>query len=62
MTGPGWPSIPLAAGGPWRRTSQASKGLAALDEHPVRTWPSWYRRVTLAMLAVAFLTMAAHDP
>ena len=38
---------------------QASKGLAALDEHQVRRWTSWYRWVTLAMLALAFLTIAA---
>jgi hypothetical protein len=38
---------------------QASKGLAGLDEHQIRTWTSWYRWVTLAMLALAFLTMAA---
>jgi len=38
---------------------QAGKGLAGLDEHQVRTWTSWYRWVTLAMLALAFLTIAA---
>ena len=38
---------------------QASKGLAALDEHQVQRWTSWYRWVTLAMLACAFLTIAA---
>ena len=38
---------------------QASKGLAGLDEHQVRTWTSWHRWVTLAMLAAAFLTIAA---
>jgi SRSO17 transposase len=38
---------------------QASKGLAGLDEHQVRTWTSWHRWVTLAMLALAFLTIAA---
>ena len=38
---------------------QASKGLAGLDEHQVRRWKSWYRWVTLAMLALAFLTIAA---
>jgi SRSO17 transposase len=38
---------------------QASKGLAGLDEHQVRRWTSWYRWVTLAMLALAFLTVAA---
>ena len=38
---------------------QASKGLAGLDEHQVRTWASWHRWVTLAMLAAAFLAVAA---
>jgi SRSO17 transposase len=38
---------------------QAGKGLAGLDEHQVRTWTSWHRWVTLAMLASAFLTIAA---
>jgi hypothetical protein len=38
---------------------QAGKGLAALDQHQVRRWVSWYRWVTLAMLALAFLTVAA---
>ena len=38
---------------------QASKGLTGLDEHQVRTWTSWYRWVTLAMLAAAFLTITA---
>ena len=38
---------------------QAGKGLTGLDEHQVRRWGSWYRWVTLAMLAAAFLTIAA---
>jgi SRSO17 transposase len=38
---------------------QAGKGLAGLDEHQVRRWDSWYRWTTLAMLALAFLTVAA---
>jgi SRSO17 transposase len=38
---------------------QAGKGLAGLDEHQVRRWESWYRWTTLAMLALAFLTIAA---
>jgi SRSO17 transposase len=38
---------------------QAGKGLAGLDEHQVRRWDSWYRWTTLAMLALAFLTIAA---
>jgi hypothetical protein len=38
---------------------QAGKGLAALDEHQVRRRICWYRWATLAMLALAFLTVAA---
>jgi len=38
---------------------QAGKGLAGLDEHQVRRWDSWYRWTTLAMLALAFLTIVA---
>jgi SRSO17 transposase len=38
---------------------QASKGLTGLDEHQVRRWTSRYRWTTLAMLATAFLTIAA---
>ncbi len=38
---------------------QAGKGLTGLDEHQVRRWDSWYRWTTLAMLALAFLSIAA---
>ena len=38
---------------------QAGKGLTGLDEHQVRRWTSWHRWVTLAMLAAAFLAIAA---
>jgi SRSO17 transposase len=38
---------------------QASKGLTGLDEHQARRWTSWYRWVTLVMLAAAALTIAA---
>jgi hypothetical protein len=37
----------------------ASKELAALDEHQVRTWRSWQRWSTLAILAHAFLSVMA---
>jgi hypothetical protein len=33
--------------------------LTGLDEHQVRRWSSWYRWTTLAMLATAFLIIAA---
>jgi SRSO17 transposase len=44
---------------PIEENFQASKGLAGLDEHQVRTWTSWHRWVTLAMAALAFLTVTA---
>ena len=59
-------SVPLAtlvkvAGIRWstEENFQASKGLAGLDEHQVRSWTSWHRWVTLVMLALAFLTTTA---
>ena len=58
--------VPLAtlvkvAGRRWtiEENFQAGKGLTGLDEHQVRRWTSWYRWATLAMLASAFLTIAA---
>jgi hypothetical protein len=38
---------------------QTGKGLVGLDQHQVRRWCSWYRWVTLSMLAHAFLVVAA---
>jgi hypothetical protein len=38
---------------------QTGKGLLGLDSHQVRRWRSWYRWTTLAMLAHAFLVVAA---
>ncbi|MDJ0462350.1 IS701 family transposase [Streptomyces sp. H27-C3] len=40
---------------------QSGKGLAALDEHQVRRYPSWSRWVTLVMLAHAFLAVVRAD-
>ncbi|GAA5029131.1 hypothetical protein GCM10023335_67790 [Streptomyces siamensis] len=47
------------AGSRWRveESFQSGKGLAALDQHQVRRYPSWSRWVTLAMLAHAFLAV-----
>ena len=49
------------AGQRWRveEAFQAGKGLVGLDQHQVRRWCSWYRWATLAMLAYAFLVVAA---
>jgi hypothetical protein len=59
----GLPLVALVrvAGCRWRveEAFQAGKGLCGLDQHQVRRWCSWYRWVTLAMLAYAFLVVAA---
>ena len=49
------------AGRRWRveERFQTGKGLCGLDQHQVRRWRSWYRWATLAMLAHAFLVVAA---
>jgi SRSO17 transposase len=58
--------VPLAmlvrvAGRRWtvEERFQTGKGLVGLDQHQVRRWRSWYRWITLAMLAHAFLVVAA---
>jgi hypothetical protein len=55
---PPWVGAP---GLPWQieEAFQAGKGLCGLDQHQVRRWRSWYRWATLAMLARAFLVVAA---
>jgi SRSO17 transposase len=55
------PALVKVAGSRWttEENFQAAKGLAGLDEHQVRRWGSWYRWTTLAMLAIAFLSIAA---
>ncbi|MFF2167853.1 IS701 family transposase, partial [Streptomyces sp. NPDC058175] len=40
---------------------QAAKGQVGLDHCQVRHWTSWHRHITLAMLALAFLTALAAD-
>nr|WP_211128009.1 IS701 family transposase [Streptomyces yatensis] len=40
---------------------QAAKGQVGLDHYQVRNWTSWHRHITLAMLALAFLTALAAD-
>jgi SRSO17 transposase len=58
--------VPLAvlvrvAGRRWsiEERIKTSKGLCGLDAHQVRRWRSWYRWATLALLAHAFLVVAA---
>jgi hypothetical protein len=49
------------AGRRWKveENFQSAMGLVGLDQHQVRTWDSWHRWATLAMLAHAFLTVLA---
>jgi SRSO17 transposase len=55
------PTLVKTAGTRWttEENFQAGKGLTGLDEHQVRRWGSWYRWTTLAMPALAFLSIAA---
>jgi SRSO17 transposase len=41
--------------------TEATKGGVGLDDYQVRLYHAWYRHVTLAMLAHAFLTVCAHQ-
>ncbi|MFF8380593.1 hypothetical protein ACF07V_31165 [Streptomyces sp. NPDC015661] len=41
---------------------QAAKNECGLDQYEVRRYVGWYRHITLAMLAHAFLATTAHQP
>jgi SRSO17 transposase len=36
---------------------EAAKGEVGLDDYEVRSWTGWYRHITLAMWALALLTV-----
>jgi SRSO17 transposase len=36
---------------------EAAKGEVGLDDYEVRSWPGWHRHLTLAMWALALLTV-----
>jgi SRSO17 transposase len=36
---------------------QTAQGEVGLDHYEVRRWPGWYRHITLALLAHAFLVV-----
>lgn len=54
------PTLVRIAGARWTVEScfEAAKGEVGLDQYEVRTWTAWHRHVTLAMFALAFLTVA----
>jgi SRSO17 transposase len=51
--------IVRVAGTRWQveQAFELAKGEVGLDEYEVRTWVGWYRHVTLAMFALAYLTV-----
>ncbi|MGX1885803.1 IS701 family transposase [Streptomyces sp. NPDC055287] len=58
------PELVRIAGARWavEECFQAAKNECGLDEYEVRRYPGWYRHITLAMLAHAFLTALAARP
>jgi SRSO17 transposase len=52
-------AVVRAAGSRWTVESsfEAAKGEVGLDHYEVRSWTAWYRHITLAMWALAVLTM-----
>ena len=40
---------------------EEAKGQVGLDQYEVRRWDGWYRHITLAMLALAFLAATRHQ-
>jgi SRSO17 transposase len=58
-TGTELPTLARVAGARWaiEECFEAAKGEIGLDHYEVRRWESWYRHVTLALLAHAFLTV-----
>jgi SRSO17 transposase len=58
-------AIVHAAGTRWaiEESFESAKGEVGLDQYEVRTWTGWYRHITLALWAHAFLTVqrAASD-
>lgn len=51
--------IVQVAGTRWQveQAFELAKGEVGLDEYEVRTWVGWYRHITLAMFALAYLTL-----
>jgi SRSO17 transposase len=40
---------------PIEESFEAAKGTVGLDQYEVRRWNAWYRHITLALLAHAYL-------
>jgi len=53
------PTLVTVAGTRWavEESLETAKGEVGLDQYEVRKWTGWYRHITLALLAHAFLTV-----
>ena len=40
---------------------EEAKGQVGLDQYEVRRWDGWYRHITLAILAHAYLAVIRHQ-
>ena len=40
---------------------EEAKGQVGLDQYEVRRWDGWYRHITLAILAYAYLAVTRHQ-
>jgi SRSO17 transposase len=51
--------VARVAGTRWQveQAFELAKGEVGLDEDEVRTWTAWYRHITLALFALAYLTV-----
>ena len=60
--GEGFGELVRAAGMRWpiEESFEAAKGEAGLGNYQVRLYDAWYRHITLAMLALAFLAVMRH--
>lgn len=58
-TGTSLQTLVTVAGQRWRveQCFELAKGEVGLDEYEVRCWIGWYRHITLAMFALAYLTV-----
>jgi SRSO17 transposase len=54
-----WQELVRVAGLRWsvEECFERAKGECGLDEYEVRSWPGWYRHVTLSLFALAVLTV-----
>jgi SRSO17 transposase len=58
-TGTSLAELVRVAGTRWaiEESFESAKGEVGLDHYEVRRWPGWYRHITLALLAHAYLTV-----